>query len=66
MAYREFTKNYWKSIYFTEKYGLLYQIIKRVKMKLKASTSDPAHRSNCNPIVIDAESEPAYHFIIAH
>lgn len=66
IAYRNFIKRYWRNNKLSKKYGLLYRILNRVYTQFTGSSGDPAHKADCNPVLIKAGFEPAYHFIIAY
>jgi 2-polyprenyl-3-methyl-5-hydroxy-6-metoxy-1,4-benzoquinol methylase len=66
ITYRNFIRRYWSINKLVQKYGLFYRILNRIYSQFAGSFGDPAHKTDCNPVLINAGFEPAYHFVIAH
>lgn len=66
LEYRNFIRRYWRSTKLAGKYGIFYRILNRIYLQFTGLRNiDPAHKGDCNPMIISEGFEPACHFIIA-
>ena len=66
ITYRNFIRRYWSNNKLAQKYGLFFRVLNRVYTQFYGAFGDPAHKTDCNPVLIKSRFEPAYHFVIAH
>lgn len=63
IEYRRFIKTYWKESMRADRYGIAYKVLKKISRTFFSKPlKEPAHLSDCNPVVIEAGFQPAYHF----
>lgn len=63
-AYRKFIKAYWTQHQRAQSYGIPYRLLTFVARKSGFALAEPAFMGNCNPVLVDQNHEPAYHYLI--